>query len=245
VIAEDLFRQLINEEIINFEVWVTSLINLCDFLLEELRMTNLVEIVNEIKPLIRQLLETAEEENVNWLVVEAYILEAKLSLLTFDIKQAKRYLTQARQIAERYGLNQLAMKVSAEYNDLLRKLDLWENLKENEAPMSDRLELTQLNEQIEGLIKNYNLLTSHIKEEKVIISKETKICLVCKGEVFGFSYLCKCGANYCENCARAVSDLENVCWVCESPIDYLKPIKPLKGKIKSLEDNKEKIIKEK
>ena len=33
---------------------------------------------------------------------------------------------------------------------------------------------------------------------------------------------------YCENCARAITDLENVCWVCNIPIDYLKPIKPYK-----------------
>jgi hypothetical protein len=27
---------------------------------------------------------------------------------------------------------------------------------------------------------------------------------------------------------RAVTDLENVCWVCDAPIDYLKPVKPIK-----------------
>ena len=40
-----------------------------------------------------------------------------------------------------------------------------------------------------------------------------------------YSYICECGAIYCENCARAVSDLENVCWACETPIDYSKPVK--------------------
>ena len=51
---------------------------------------------------------------------------------------------------------------------------------------------------------------------------------VCRGGVFGFSYICKCGANYCENCARALTNLENVCWACEVPIDYSKPVKPHK-----------------
>ncbi len=48
------------------------------------------------------------------------------------------------------------------------------------------------------------------------------------GEVFAFSYNCKCGVNYCENCARAVSDLENVFWDCNVPIDYSKPSQPYK-----------------
>jgi len=46
--------------------------------------------------------------------------------------------------------------------------------------------------------------------------------------VFGFSYICKCGASYCENCARALTNLENVCWACDVPIDYSKPVKSFK-----------------
>ena len=40
-----------------------------------------------------------------------------------------------------------------------------------------------------------------------------------------FSYICECGAIYCDNCARALINLENVCWVCEIPIDPVKPVK--------------------
>jgi len=235
VLAEDLFTQIVEEEIINFETWVQALINLCDLLLVELRMTNMVEIVDEIRPLIEQLLEIAEDKHSNWLIVEAYILKAKLSLLIFNIDQAKRFLTQAQQIAERFGLNKLATKISDEHEDLLKKSDIWEKLEENNAPMSDRLELARLDEQIEGIIKSRMILTAQVREEKVAISKETKICLVCRGEVFGFSYICKCGANYCENCARAVTDLENVCWACEAPIDYSKPVKPLKDEMENME----------
>jgi hypothetical protein len=54
--------------------------------------------------------------------------------------------------------------------------------------------------------------------------------LVCRGEVLKFSYICECGANYCGNCARALTNLENVCWACDVPIDYLKPVKPYKEK---------------
>jgi hypothetical protein len=238
VLAEELFRQIIEEEIYSFEIWVRALINLCDLLLIELRMTNIVEIVDEIRPLIEKLLEVAENTHSNWLIVEAYILQAKLSLLTFNIKQSKRYLTQAKQIAERFGLNNLAMKISHQYEDLLKKSELWEKLEEIEAPMSDRLELAQLDEQIEGIVKTPTILTTQIREEKVVITKETKICLVCRGEVFGFSYICKCGANYCENCARAVSDLENVCWACEEAIDYSKPVMHIKNELEQVKVEK-------
>ena len=49
-----------------------------------------------------------------------------------------------------------------------------------------------------------------------------------RGAVLRYTYICECGAIYCENCARAVSNLENICWACDDPIDYLKPVKPYK-----------------
>ena len=108
---------------------------------------------------------------------------------------------------------------------LYKKLDLWEKLKESGAPMADRFELARLDEKIiEVLYKDTNL-TAKVTVEEVAVSIEKKICLVCRGEVLRLSYICKCGAIYCENCARALTNLENVCWVCDAPIDYLKPSK--------------------
>lgn len=66
-----------------------------------------------------------------------------------------------------------------------------------------------------------------ITEEEVSISKEKKICLVCKGKVGGFSFICdKCGTFYCEKCATAMMNLENVCWACNTPLDQSKPSEP-------------------
>jgi len=70
---------------------------------------------------------------------------------------------------------------------------------------------------------------SEITEEEVSISKEKKICLVCKGDVSGINYICtECGAFYCINCSQAIIDLENACWACSAPIDKSKPVKPFK-----------------
>jgi hypothetical protein len=87
---------------------------------------------------------------------------------------------------------------------------------------------------------------SQITEEEVSISKEKKICLVCKGKVGGFSFICKgCGSLYCENCANSLINLENACWACNDPIDPTKPSKSYeKGKegikTKVSEENKKK-----
>jgi len=227
--AEEILKQLLEDENLSFvEDRLTALLTLCELLLIELRTTNDLEVLNELNQFIGQLLEIAEESHSYWVLCETYLIQAKLSLLTFNIKKAQRFLTQAHQIAERFDLIQLIGKISNEKEDLLKKLDLWEKLKEKDAPMTDRMELARLDEKIVKMIQKRTILTVQVTEEKIAISKEKKICLVCRGEVLRFSYICECGANYCGNCARALTNLENVCWACEVPIDYSKPVKHFK-----------------
>jgi len=226
--AEEILKQLLEEEDISYEGRYTALLNLCELLLTELRITNDQGVLDELTHFIGQLLEIAEKSRSYWLLCETYLIQAKLSLLTFNIRKSQRFLTQAHQIAERFDLTRLMVKIVNEKEDLLKKLDLWERLKESGAPMAERLELARLDEKIIGIVYKNTILTPQLTEEKVAISKETKICLVCRGEVLRFSYICECGANYCGNCAHALTNLENVCWACDLPIDYSKPVKKFK-----------------
>lgn len=68
-----------------------------------------------------------------------------------------------------------------------------------------------------------------LTEEEVSVSKEKKICLVCKGKLSGFNlFLCSdCETFYCDNCAQKLSKLENQCWVCNTPFIESKPSKAL------------------
>ena len=75
----------------------------------------------------------------------------------------------------------------------------------------------------------------NITEEEVAISKEKKICLVCKGKVLGISFICpKCESFYCIKCSEALSNLENSCWICNNPFDNSKPSIPYMRKEEDL-----------
>lgn len=68
-----------------------------------------------------------------------------------------------------------------------------------------------------------------ITEEEVTISKEKRVCLVCKVKLERSMYICPdCQTFYCKKCSNALMGLENACWFCNAPFDELKPSKPFK-----------------
>jgi hypothetical protein len=84
-----------------------------------------------------------------------------------------------------------------------------------------------------------------VNDEDLTLYKERRICLVCKGDATGFNaYVCPvCGALYCLKCAKALSNMENRCWVCDCIIDKNKPTAPEEKKEeepKRIEDKKHK-----
>jgi len=226
--AEDILKQILADESVDYQFTIYILLNLCELLLTELRISNDLSVLDEINSFIAQLLDMAEKSHSFMVFAEVYFLKAKLSLLTLDVKSARRFLTQAQKVAERIGLNQLAVNVSAEHNNLLEQLSMWKNLEKSDISLKERIELAGLDKHMKEILKKSTIITTQISEQKVTIHKERKICLVCKGEIKGYIYVCDCDAIYCENCARALTDLENVCWVCNAPIDASKPIKPFK-----------------
>ena len=221
--SEELLKQIIEEK--PYFLIIDALIHLCDLFLIELRLTNDLEILDDIQPYITQLLDIAEKNKSYTNLAETYILQARIALLTFDIKKARRLLIQAHQIAKRHDLARLEKYILNEHEELIKQLDTWKRLIKMKAPISERIELSQLNNQIKRMVGKGINVSTQISEETVTVHKDKKVCLVCKGEALGFTYICKCDTIYCENCARALSDLENVCWVCDTPIDRSKPVK--------------------
>jgi tetratricopeptide (TPR) repeat protein len=167
--AEEIFNQLLKDKDLGYELTIRTLINLSELHLIELHMTSDIEILNEINPLITQLLNIAEETHSYWVLSETYLLQAKLSLLSFDIKRAQKFLTQAQKIAESYGIKRLAKKISHEHDQLLKNLKIWENLKESKASISERWKHIDLTEQIENMLRNRIIDAPELSDEEPVL----------------------------------------------------------------------------
>ncbi|MHA2393401.1 MAG: tetratricopeptide repeat protein [Promethearchaeota archaeon] len=167
--AEEILMQLLADENLFYENRLRALLNLCDLLLTELRMTNDFEVLDELKQFISQLLDIAEKSNSYWILSEVHLLQAKLSLLTFDIKKAQRFLIQAQKIAERFSLTQLAMKISIEHDKLLNQMSTWEQLKELKKPLAERLEVLDLNEEIDRMLNKRIIELPELADEEPVL----------------------------------------------------------------------------
>ena len=82
---------------------------------------------------------------------------------------ARRIFTQAQEIANENGYHYLAQTISREHDALLDQLDLWENFKKVNAPVSERMELALLSGSIEKLIETQEVRTPELIEEAPVL----------------------------------------------------------------------------
>ncbi|MFX0098790.1 MAG: hypothetical protein ACFFCS_04355 [Candidatus Hodarchaeota archaeon] len=66
-----------------------------------------------------------------------------------------------------------------------------------------------------------------VSEEEITVSREKRICLVCKSQLSRKMYICPgCNTFYCQRCTDTLENMENECWVCNTPFNETKPVKP-------------------
>ncbi|NHJ19703.1 MAG: tetratricopeptide repeat protein [Candidatus Lokiarchaeota archaeon] len=181
--SEDIFLSIALDHARPSEQRIDAILSLCDLYITELRITNDPEIINEIHPYIQELLNIAKKQHSRLYLAETLLLQAKLSLLTLDIKETKRFLNQGQKIAELYGIKQLAMRISNEHDNLLSQEKIWENFKQSKVPFSERLELAGLNQQMDYMTRRrISVIPQQPGEEPVLL------LLLSEGGVPFFSY---------------------------------------------------------
>ncbi len=159
------------------------LIELCDYYISELRSTNDLEILDDVKPLIKRLFKESKRTNSYSLLAQTYLLQGMLSLLQMNMGDARRELSQAQDIAESHGFQLLAREISNQHDKLLEQLSYWENLKEQKATIAERMNLVSLDESI-ALMQGKRTINPPelINEEPVLLM------ILTEGGVLLFSY---------------------------------------------------------
>ncbi|MHA1985971.1 MAG: tetratricopeptide repeat protein [Promethearchaeota archaeon] len=167
--AENLLKQIVEKEIINPEIYILSLVSLCEFLLEELENSNDLDVINEINPIITRLRKIAEKQNSYSILAETNLLQGRLALMMLNLNDARSFLTTAQKIADEHGLQLLAQKISYEHDELLDELETWQSLKKKKASVSKRLKLASVDGVMERMLGKRAVEPPAIIEEKSIM----------------------------------------------------------------------------
>lgn len=181
--AEMILKDFVKFESSDVHVHESALLHLCDLLLVELRRSNDMNLFDEINPIINRLSENAINQNSTWKLAETYLLKAKLAFIQMNMGEARKFLTQAQELADNKGLGLLAQKISNEHDILLDQLSKWEKVKEKEPPLSERIELSSF----EGVIKR--LLETRAADPPEVIGEDPILLMIMtEGGVLLFSY---------------------------------------------------------
>ncbi len=184
--AEELLSKVLEEEVINYEVFLVALTNLSELYLIELQLIGDEEVLVELKELMVKQLTLAKEQKSHTLLVETYFLQAQLALVELDIANAQLLLNQAQLIAEEKGLQRLAMKISSEYDFYFEEKEMWEEFTDNKPSISERLSHTRLEETIHRMIKKRAVEPPEsIKEESILLLIVAEVGIPLFSQYFG------------------------------------------------------------
>jgi len=138
--SESLLREIINDSIAEHEITTMALEHLCEIRLVELRTTSGDPLIlEEIQGFVNKLLEIANQQNISPLLVQTYV--------------AKKLLIQAQDLAEKNGLQKLAISVSNEYDSLLSNITKKKtNFSNNPSTVIERVESVKFEETLTQMI---------------------------------------------------------------------------------------------
>ena len=181
--AEKLFKKVVEDAISVLPLYLYALWGLICTYIEELGISNDLEILEDINPLIDRYLSLAYRIKSSIMVCEVHVFKSKLALVQLNFDEAKLLLTQAQQIAESHNLGWQAHRISNYHDELLEQQDRWNYLKNTNAPISERIEIASF----DGIL---NQIQGKRLEESIVLIHEEPVLLliITKGGFLIFSY---------------------------------------------------------
>lgn len=181
--AEKSFKKILADKVSNPVVYQYTLWNLSEFLIEELGKSNDIRILDEINPLILRYLNLGEKLHSYLELCGAKFLQAKLALVQLKFDESKSLFSQAQSLAELHNYHYFAQRISSEHDLLIEQQEIWDNLKEINAPMSARIKLAAFDGILKRMQGIHALNPPELEEEQPIL-----LLIIAEGGTLTFSY---------------------------------------------------------
>ncbi|MHA2249945.1 MAG: tetratricopeptide repeat protein [Candidatus Kariarchaeaceae archaeon] len=169
-----LFKQVVDEKIISFEISIFAMLNFCELLLREVDSPENAPIINEIDNVLKKLDGIALSINSINLTIKIKLLHTKFSFLMHNVEEARIHLSEVDDILRDQdvttSLNELIIE-KVYYDTLLTEsVGSNGNLKEKVYPIEDVK--TDLQQSISQLIQSSSLIKTEKYPDKDKIDQE-------------------------------------------------------------------------
>ncbi|MFX0061029.1 MAG: tetratricopeptide repeat protein [Candidatus Hermodarchaeota archaeon] len=147
--AQIILEQIVNEDMVAFDLTALAMVHLCDLLLGELKSYADPDVWKEVKALIEQLYVMAQDQNSVSLICEALLLRAKFATVDGKLQQALTFYEQARFTATEKNLILLVEKVDTEQKLFESEFEKWQDIIQSNKPLQERLKHARLEDYIQ------------------------------------------------------------------------------------------------
>ncbi|MBY9000634.1 MAG: tetratricopeptide repeat protein [Candidatus Heimdallarchaeota archaeon] len=153
--AKQILIDLIGQEITYYQTTERAYLYLCDILLEEIRTSNDLQLLEELREYTKRLAIIATINDSHLLLIELYFLQSKMFLLELKVEEALELLELAQEMACEKGLVRLEILLSNEHDMLLNQLDVWEDFTTYLHTLEERLEYTHIEILLNNMIRKW------------------------------------------------------------------------------------------
>ena len=160
--AIDILEELLEDKELETESQIDALYHLVELQLKELQVSADEEILKGVKTNIEKLQKSAEEMYQPSLLANIYRLKSQLALIELDAKSAINLLVTAKTIATEKKLELIAAEIEKDHNKLLEQQNMWNELKDQNAPLKATLKQVSINDSAKR-IANETVLEVHDK----------------------------------------------------------------------------------
>lgn len=151
--AIDIFRRIVEEDIIDYDTTINSILHLSDLLLFELKLTDEEEVLIEIHFLMAKLIQIAEANNSHALICEILGLQSSIALVENNLDLALKLLGEAINIAKENHSFYLEKKFSELREDLVKQSEYWNRSIDEKKSMANRMDMSHIEEYLQDIIK--------------------------------------------------------------------------------------------
>jgi tetratricopeptide (TPR) repeat protein len=128
--AENLLEEIISEDITDYYVHVTAIVNLCELLLKEFEISGDVKVLIELKNYTNEILEWAKRQDSFTLRIEAYNIrlltlwyQAQHNIINLDVHKLQELLEKAKKLTVTKGFEHLSTKITQQNQKLIEQID--------------------------------------------------------------------------------------------------------------------------